>query len=220
MPEQKQSLADAVSGYTVDGAWTEFMEDRKGRIRPGMLADIVVLSGDIEVTAPEAIDQLTAVVTICDGLRSELIGRGIDPARITVVPNSVDLEHFGFRQPLLRQRSIDVEIFRHRVEFELLADEHLRRSHVRRGIGISVVREFLAGADIDIVEVGLDRSGMKPAGGKDRRLCRAGQMGDRLVDDRTNLLFRLSDIPVQRRRLEHARSRRALSFPRPRKQEG
>jgi PEP-CTERM/exosortase A-associated glycosyltransferase len=36
------------------------------------------------------------VVTICDGLRSELIGRGIDPARITVVPNSVDLDHFAF----------------------------------------------------------------------------------------------------------------------------
>jgi PEP-CTERM/exosortase A-associated glycosyltransferase len=36
------------------------------------------------------------VVTICDGLRTELIGRGLNPARITVVPNSVDLDHFAF----------------------------------------------------------------------------------------------------------------------------
>ncbi|WP_119392882.1 amidohydrolase [Taklimakanibacter lacteus] len=67
LPEQKQSLADALAGYAADGAWTEFMEDRKGRIVPGMLADIVVLSGDIETVAPEEIDKLTPVVTICDG---------------------------------------------------------------------------------------------------------------------------------------------------------
>lgn len=34
------------------------------------------------------------VVTICEGLRNELIGRGLDPARITVVPNSVDVDRF------------------------------------------------------------------------------------------------------------------------------
>lgn len=67
LPEQKQSLANALAGYTADGAWTEFMEDRKGRIAPGMLADIVVLSGDIETVAPEEIDKLTPLVTICDG---------------------------------------------------------------------------------------------------------------------------------------------------------
>jgi len=67
MPEQKQSLGDAVSGYTMDGAWTEFMEDRKGRIAPGLLADIDVLSDDIDAIEPEAIDKLTPVVTICDG---------------------------------------------------------------------------------------------------------------------------------------------------------
>ncbi len=67
LPEQKQSLGETLAGYTADGAWTEFMEDRKGRIRPGMLADIVVLSGDIEAVAPDAIDTLHPVTTICDG---------------------------------------------------------------------------------------------------------------------------------------------------------
>ena len=36
-----------------------------------------------------------AVVTICKGLREDLIARGTDPARITVVPNGVDLSLFG-----------------------------------------------------------------------------------------------------------------------------
>jgi PEP-CTERM/exosortase A-associated glycosyltransferase len=36
------------------------------------------------------------VVTICQGLRAELIQRGLDRGRITVAPNSVDLDHFSF----------------------------------------------------------------------------------------------------------------------------
>ena len=67
VPEQRQSLQDTLKGYTADGAWTEFMEDRKGRLAPGMLADIVVLSADIEAVEPEEIDKLHPVVTICDG---------------------------------------------------------------------------------------------------------------------------------------------------------
>ena len=35
-----------------------------------------------------------AVTTICDGLRNEMIARGIPPAKITVVPNAVDVERF------------------------------------------------------------------------------------------------------------------------------
>src|SRR5690606_16260492 len=33
--------------------------------------------------------------TICEGLRSELAGRGVDDSRITVIPNGVDVERFG-----------------------------------------------------------------------------------------------------------------------------
>jgi predicted amidohydrolase YtcJ len=67
LPEQRQSLLETLAGYTSDGAWTEFMGDRKGRIAHGMLADIVVLSDDIEAVAPEAIETLKPVATICDG---------------------------------------------------------------------------------------------------------------------------------------------------------
>jgi glycogen(starch) synthase len=41
------------------------------------------------------VGQATAVVTICEGLRNDLIARGTAPERITVVPNGVDLSLFG-----------------------------------------------------------------------------------------------------------------------------
>jgi len=46
-------------------------------------------------------DQVTC---ICEGLRGDILGRGVDPARVTVVPNAVDVEQFpllGGRDPHL-----------------------------------------------------------------------------------------------------------------------
>lgn len=40
-----------------------------------------------------------AVTTICEGLRSEIVSRGIDAAKITVIPNAVDTENFTFGAP-------------------------------------------------------------------------------------------------------------------------
>ncbi|AGA29607.1 TIGR04063 family PEP-CTERM/XrtA system glycosyltransferase [Singulisphaera acidiphila] len=40
-----------------------------------------------------------AVTVICEGLRDELVGRGIDAEKIFVIPNGVDLERFTPRQP-------------------------------------------------------------------------------------------------------------------------
>ena len=40
-----------------------------------------------------------AIVTICEGLRGDLVARGTDPARITVMPNGVDLTLFGSPVP-------------------------------------------------------------------------------------------------------------------------
>lgn len=67
LPDQRQSLDQALAGYTADGAYAEFMEHRKGRLRPGMLADLVVLGGDLEAAEPEAIAAIRPAVTICGG---------------------------------------------------------------------------------------------------------------------------------------------------------
>lgn len=42
-----------------------------------------------------AVRRASQVVTICQGLRGDLISRGIPSAKIGVVPNAVDIEHFG-----------------------------------------------------------------------------------------------------------------------------
>jgi glycogen synthase len=50
------------------------------------------LTRQLETHAVRAAD---AVAVICDGLRGDLIARGIDPAKIIVSPNGVDMEQFG-----------------------------------------------------------------------------------------------------------------------------
>ena len=42
-----------------------------------------------------AVRQADAVTVICEGLRGDLVGRGIDPGKITVVPNAVDIDKFA-----------------------------------------------------------------------------------------------------------------------------
>jgi predicted amidohydrolase YtcJ len=66
-PDQRFSLHEALAGYTVEGAYAEFREDRKGRLRPGYLADLVILSGDLEKTDPEELHTVRPITTICGG---------------------------------------------------------------------------------------------------------------------------------------------------------
>ncbi len=66
-PEQKQTLLQALAGYTTGAAFGEHREGVKGMLRVGMLADIAVWSADLDGTPAEEIDRVTAVATICDG---------------------------------------------------------------------------------------------------------------------------------------------------------
>ena len=50
------------------------------------------LTRQLETHAVRAAD---AVAVICEGLRGDLVARGIDPAKIIVSPNGVDMEQFG-----------------------------------------------------------------------------------------------------------------------------
>lgn len=66
-PDQSFSLHEALAAYTVEGAYAEFAENEKGRLKPGFMADIVVLSQDIEAVDPGALDSVRPVTTICGG---------------------------------------------------------------------------------------------------------------------------------------------------------
>ncbi|MBO3762131.1 amidohydrolase [Ciceribacter sp. L1K22] len=68
LKDQRFTLAESLEAYTSIGAWVEFMEDRKGRLKPDFLADVVILTHDIEeVPADKIMDTVRAAVTICDG---------------------------------------------------------------------------------------------------------------------------------------------------------
>lgn len=56
--------------------------------------------GDLRYRATRALETAAlrnadAVTTICEGLRNEMIGRGIPAAKITVIPNAVDIDKFA-----------------------------------------------------------------------------------------------------------------------------
>ena len=67
LPDQVFSLHEAIAAYTVEGAFAEFSEHRKGKLKPGYLADIVILSGDIEAAPPEVLHEIRPQTTICGG---------------------------------------------------------------------------------------------------------------------------------------------------------
>jgi len=51
-PEQKLTMEEAIKYYTLGSAWSQFMEGRKGMIKTGYLADIVITDKDL-LTIPE-----------------------------------------------------------------------------------------------------------------------------------------------------------------------
>lgn len=53
----------------------------------------------IRALETRAVRQADAVAVICEGLRADLVARGVDPGKIMVSPNGVDLDLFGDPPP-------------------------------------------------------------------------------------------------------------------------
>ncbi len=66
-PAQSMSRLEALRSYTLDAAYTEFMEKEKGSLTPAKLADIVVLSKDIMTVPAAEIPQAKVLYTIVGG---------------------------------------------------------------------------------------------------------------------------------------------------------
>jgi predicted amidohydrolase YtcJ len=66
-PEQKLTVPETVEAYTMGSAYAEFQESEKGSITPGKLADLVLLSNDIFLIAPENIRDVKVLKTIVGG---------------------------------------------------------------------------------------------------------------------------------------------------------
>ena len=67
--DEKLPLKSAIDAYTSGSAWASFDEQRKGTLKAGMLADIVILSEDVfsSKAKPSNLAGTRAVVTVFDG---------------------------------------------------------------------------------------------------------------------------------------------------------
>lgn len=65
--EEAISVEDAIRAYTVNSAYASFDEQRKGRISPGMLADLTIYAEDLRSVAPDHLSEVMIDFTIADG---------------------------------------------------------------------------------------------------------------------------------------------------------
>ncbi len=66
-PAERISVEEALRAYTTGVAYAGFMDDRLGILRPGMLADIVLLDRDLFRERPEALGQARVRATVIGG---------------------------------------------------------------------------------------------------------------------------------------------------------
>jgi predicted amidohydrolase YtcJ len=66
-PQEKLALQNCLSDYTVGSAYAEFSEKQKGKIAPGMLADLVVFPKNLTKIAPGELLTLPVTMTITGG---------------------------------------------------------------------------------------------------------------------------------------------------------
>lgn len=67
-PEQRVTGEEALAGFTTGAAWAAFAEDRRGMLREGFDADLVVLPVDPVADEPKALLDAKVLVTVVDGI--------------------------------------------------------------------------------------------------------------------------------------------------------
>lgn len=67
IPEQTIDLETAIRGYTINGAYANFVEQNRGSITPGKYADFVMISDDLFKIPPDKIKDARAVWTVVGG---------------------------------------------------------------------------------------------------------------------------------------------------------
>ena len=66
-PEECITVEEAIRTYTINGAWQDHMEDIKGSIEVGKLADFCIIGGDILSVDPHKIGEIPVLMTIVGG---------------------------------------------------------------------------------------------------------------------------------------------------------
>jgi predicted amidohydrolase YtcJ len=68
MPENALPLDDAVRFATAHAAWSCFDEDSRGQLRPGLLADFILVEPDVLAAEPEALLSAQIIATYVEGI--------------------------------------------------------------------------------------------------------------------------------------------------------
>jgi predicted amidohydrolase YtcJ len=66
-PEECLTVEEAIRTYTINGAWQDHMEDVKGSIEVGKLADFCIIGDDILTVDPHKIGEIPVLMTIVGG---------------------------------------------------------------------------------------------------------------------------------------------------------
>ena len=66
-PKEKMTVEDVIDAYTYGSAFNEFKEDFKGRLKPGYVADLIVLDRDIFTIDEESIKDIRVEKAMIDG---------------------------------------------------------------------------------------------------------------------------------------------------------
>jgi predicted amidohydrolase YtcJ len=66
-PQQCMTREQALRAYTIHGAYAGFEENLKGKLAPGMLADMIIISQDIMTVPVDDIPKTKVLYTIIDG---------------------------------------------------------------------------------------------------------------------------------------------------------
>ncbi|MFZ1809120.1 MAG: amidohydrolase [Cyclobacteriaceae bacterium] len=67
VPEQKVTVEEALTAYTINGAYASFDEKIKGSLEPGKLADFVIIDRDLTKIKPEEIREAQVLQTFVGG---------------------------------------------------------------------------------------------------------------------------------------------------------
>jgi predicted amidohydrolase YtcJ len=67
-PKERVDVSTAIDNYTLEGAYASFEEHKKGRLKPGYLADLVVLSDDIFTIPSDEIKDIRVLKTMVNGV--------------------------------------------------------------------------------------------------------------------------------------------------------
>jgi len=70
-PEQRMTIDEALRGYTIEAAYSEFEESDKGSIEPGKLADFIVISADPTRIPARELLAIRVLSVFVDGRRSD-----------------------------------------------------------------------------------------------------------------------------------------------------